>query len=70
MNIQNNFVSANCQYVKHNNTRSSKSIKNKEDEKEKERRRKYSNKDLLNPLIHFTNLSSKKLKILGSLSKK
>ena len=76
MNIQNNFLSANCQYVKHNNTRSSKNIKNKEDEeekekeKEKEKGRKYSNKDLLNPLIHFTNLSSKKLKILGSISNK
>ena len=74
MNIQNNFLSANCQYVKHNNTRSSKNIKSKEDEeekeKEKEKGRKYSNKDLLNPLIHFTNLSSKKLKILGSISNK
>ena len=74
MNIQNNFLSSNSQYVKHNNTRSSKNIKNKEDEKEnqkeKEKGRKYSNKDLLNPLIHFTNLSSKKLKILGSISNK
>ena len=70
MSIQNNFLSANSQYVKHNNTRSSKNIKNKEDEEEKEKGKKYSNKDLLNPLIHFTNLSSKKLKILGSISNK
>ena len=69
MTIQNNFLSANCQYIKHNNTRSSKNIKSKENE-EQEKGRKYSNKDLLNPLIHFTNLSSKKLKILGSISNK
>ena len=68
MIIQSNFLSANSQYIKSINSICSKNSKsiNKEI---KENEYVKNNKEILNPLIHFTNLSSKKLKILGSSSK-
>ena len=71
MIIQSNFKSANSQYIKSNNTLTSNKSKQEKILKEKEKGNEYLNKDkeILNPLIHFTNLSSKKLKILGSSSK-
>ena len=71
MVIQSNFKSANSQYIKSNNTLTSNKSKQEKILKEKEKGNEYLNKDkeILNPLIHFTNLSSKKLKILGSSSK-
>ena len=68
LNIQSNFMSANSQYVKHINTLASIKTKSKNNDI-KEKNNKYLNIDHLQPLIHFTNLSSKKLKILGSNSK-
>ena len=68
MVIHSNFKSANSQYVKNNNTLSSNKSKG-EIKIQKENEYLNKNKELLNPLIHFTNLSSKKLKILGSSSK-
>ncbi len=68
MIIQSNFLSANSQYIKSINSICSK--KSKSINKEvKENEYVKNNKEILNPLIHFTNLSSKKLKILGSSSK-
>ncbi len=68
MIIQSNFLSANSQYIKSINSICSK--KSKSINKEvKENEYAKNNKEILNPLIHFTNLSSKKLKILGSSSK-
>ena len=68
MAIHSRFKSANSQYVKNNNTLSSNKSKG-EIKLKKENEYVNKNKELLNPLIHFTNLSSKKLKILGSSSK-
>ena len=68
LNIQSNFISANSQYVKHINTLASIKSKSKNNDK-KGKNNKNLNIDHLQPLIHFTNLSSKKLKILGSNSK-
>lgn len=67
MVINSNYISANYQYVKHIKTKSSnKKSKNGEDN---EKNYYNKNKESLHPYIHFTNLSSKKLKILGSISK-
>ena len=68
MIIHSNFQSANSQYVKHNNSKMFSNSKSKAIENN-DKRYSNKNKELLNPLIHFTNLSSKKLKILGSISK-
>ena len=68
INIHSNFKSANCQYVKHINTSASIKSKNKNNIS-KEKNNKNLNIDHLQPFIHFTNLSTKKLKILGSNSK-
>jgi len=68
LNIQSNFMSANSQYVKHINTLASIKSKSKNNDI-KEKNNKNLNIDHLQPLIHFTNMSSKKLKILGSNSK-
>ena len=67
MVINSNYISANYQYVKHIKTKSS----NKKSKNEEDNEKKYynKNKESLHPYIHFTNLSSKKLKILGSISK-
>ena len=62
MAIHSRFKSANSQYVKNNNTLSSNKSKG-EIKLKKENEYVNKNKELLNPLIHFTNLSSKKLKI-------
>ena len=68
MNITNNYKSANYHYVKHNKTIvTCKSIT--KNSKNNENQYINKNKEILNPFIHFTNLSSKKLKILGSSSK-
>ena len=68
--IQSNFISANGNYVKHINTLASIRSKSKNgDTKDENNKHLNINKDHLQPLIHFTNLSSKKLKILGSNSK-
>ena len=70
LKIQSNFISANGKYVKHINTLASIRSKSKNgDTKYKNNKHLNINKDHLQPLIHFTNLSSKKLKILGSNSK-
>ena len=72
MIIQSSFKSANSQYIKNNNSLVSNKIQQDNNlQKEKEKEYEYSNKkkEMLNPLIHFTNLSSKKLRILGSNSK-
>jgi hypothetical protein len=72
MIIQSSFKSANSQYIKSINSLASNKIQQDNNlQKEKEKEYEYSNKkkELLNPLIHFTNLSSKKLRILGSNSK-
>ena len=68
MNINSNFKSANFLYVTNKKTICSNLSKNKELNVNEN---KYLNKnqEILHPLIHFTNLSSKKLKILGSSSK-
>ena len=68
MNINSNFKSANFLYVTNKKTICSNQSKNKELNVNEN---KYLNKnqEILHPLIHFTNLSSKKLKILGSSSK-
>ena len=68
MNINSNFKSANCSYVQNKKTLHSNQSKNIELNMNKN---KYSNvnNEIIHPLIHFTNLSSKKLKILGSSSK-
>ena len=68
LNIQSNFMSANSQYVKHINTLASIKTKSKNNDI-KEKNNKYANIDHLQPLIHFTNLSNKNLKILASNSK-
>jgi hypothetical protein len=68
MIIQSSYKSANCQYVQSFNTLTSKKSKSN-NENQKENEYLNNNKEILNPLIHFTNLSSKKLKILGSSSK-
>ena len=68
MVIHSNFTSANYQYVKHINTKSSNNKKSKNEE-DNEKNYYNKNKESLHPYIHFTNLSSKKLKILGSISK-
>ena len=68
LNIQSNFMSANSQYVKHINTLASIKTKSKNNDI-KEKNNKYTNIDHLQPLIHFTNLSNKNLKILASNSK-
>lgn len=67
MVIHSNFISANYQYVKHIKSKSS----NKKSKNEEDNENNYynKNKESLHPYIHFTNLSSKKLKILGSISK-
>ena len=68
--IQSNFISANGNYVKHINTLASIRSKSKNgDTKDENNKHLNINKDHLQPLIHFTNLSSKKLKILGSNTK-
>ena len=68
--IQSNFISANGNYVKHINTLASIRSKSKNgDTKDENNKHLNLNKDHLQPLIHFTNLSSKKLKILGSNTK-
>ena len=68
--IQSNFISANGNYVKHINTLASIRSKSKNgDTKDENNMHLNINKDHLQPLIHFTNLSSKKLKILGSNTK-
>ena len=67
INIHSNFQSANSQYFKHKNTKTLSNSKSKEIDNDKNYLNK--NKEFLHPLIHFTNLSSKKLKILGSISK-
>ena len=68
MHIQSNYRSANYRYVKNYQTIATSKIKSKE-QKDNENIYLNKNKEILNPLIHFTNLSSKKLKILGSFSK-
>ena len=70
LKIQSNFISANGKYVKHINTLASIRSKSKNGDTKYENNKHLNiNKDHLQPLIHFTNLSSKKLKILGSNSK-
>ena len=70
LKIQSNFISANGKYVKHINTLASIKSKSKNGDTKNENNKHLNlNKDHLLPLIHFTNLSSKKLKILGSNSK-
>ena len=70
LKIQSNFISANGKYVKHINTLASIRSKSKNGDTKNENKQLLNiNKDHLQPLIHFTNLSSKKLKILGSNTK-
>ena len=68
MNINSNFKSANCLYVQNKKTLCSNQSKNIESNMNKNKLLNINN-EILHPLIHFTNLSSKKLKILGSSSK-
>jgi len=70
--IKSRFVSAYSKYINNNKTLSSvksksKSIDKKEREKEKENEIKNINlnNEIFHPLIHFTNLTDTKLKLLG-----
>ena len=66
MNLKSNFIFANSKYVKH---KKNSSFNKSNNGNINQNQNSNKNKSHLEPLIHFTNLSSKKLKILGYRSK-